>query len=217
MAGFTGLKDMFDGGGAGKSGDRFEGGGALSDLANRVARPVGYAQRERSAGREPTSYVRDMFDGGGLGASGETFQGAGLYSGILNALGVRPAGYEARGQQMLQSALANTLQAMPQPQPSSAPMTSARPPRRFMGPDMPSYLPTLVQGVQSEMMPAGRALYGQNVPFGGYALPQPVIQSVPAPVPAPVMTPPAPTGPVVGTSPAQHTSLWNKLFPNGLY
>ena len=220
MAGFTGLRDMFDGGGAGKSGPKFEGGGGFSEIANRVARPVGYADRERSAGREPTSYVRDMFDGGGMGASGETFQGAGGYSGILNMLGVRPAGYEARGQQMLQNALANTYNTLQQAQrtapTTSAPMTSARPPRRFMGPDMPSYLPTLTQGIQSEMMPAGRALYGQNVPFGGYALPQPAIQSAPAPVPAPVMTPPAPTGPVVGTSP-QHTSLWSKLFPNGLY
>lgn len=35
--GFTGLRDMFDGGGAGASGDRFEGGGLVSDLGNRIA------------------------------------------------------------------------------------------------------------------------------------------------------------------------------------
>ena len=35
--------DWFDGGGFGKSGERFEGGGILSELANMVARPVGYS------------------------------------------------------------------------------------------------------------------------------------------------------------------------------
>lgn len=36
---FTGLMDMLDGGGAGQSGDRFEGGGLLSMLANLFAKP----------------------------------------------------------------------------------------------------------------------------------------------------------------------------------
>ena len=35
-AGFTGFRDMFDGGGPGASGDRFEGGGLISDLGNRI-------------------------------------------------------------------------------------------------------------------------------------------------------------------------------------
>lgn len=34
--GFTSIRDMFDGGGAGQSGDRFEGGGLLSDIGNRA-------------------------------------------------------------------------------------------------------------------------------------------------------------------------------------
>lgn len=33
---FTGIGDMFDGGGAGASGDTFQGGGLLSDLGNRI-------------------------------------------------------------------------------------------------------------------------------------------------------------------------------------
>lgn len=200
MAGFTGLRDMFDGGGAGRSGDKFEGGGILSDIANRVARPTG--SRERTG----TSYARDMFDGGGMGASGPTFQGGGAYSGILNALGIRPAGYEARGQQMLQTALANTYNTMLDGQraaapaaTSSAPLTSPRPPSVSLPVNMP-------------VQPASRALYGQGVPFGGYALPQPAPVSA-----APVMAPPAPTGPVVDTSQPQHTALWRRLFPNGLY
>jgi hypothetical protein len=36
---FTGLLDMIDGGGGGKSGDRFEGGGLLSILGNLFAKP----------------------------------------------------------------------------------------------------------------------------------------------------------------------------------
>ncbi len=37
---FTGLLDMLDGGGAGQSGDRFEGGGLLSILGNLFAKPM---------------------------------------------------------------------------------------------------------------------------------------------------------------------------------
>jgi hypothetical protein len=37
---FTGLMDMLDGGGAGASGDRFEGGGLLSMLGNLFAKPL---------------------------------------------------------------------------------------------------------------------------------------------------------------------------------
>lgn len=173
MAGFTGLRDMFDGGGAGKSGPRFEGGGVLSEVANRVARPVGYADRERSAGREPTSYFRDAFNGGGMGASGETFQGAGGYSGILNMLGVRPAGYEARGQQMLQNALANTYNTMraaqrpPQAASPLAPMSAPRPVGRA-----PVSVP-----VTTQMQPPSAVLYqGQpQIGFGGFQpTPRPV-------------------------------------------
>jgi hypothetical protein len=37
--------DMIDGGGAGRSGDRFEGGGLLSLIANELFKPAGYEQR----------------------------------------------------------------------------------------------------------------------------------------------------------------------------
>jgi hypothetical protein len=39
-SGYTGFRDMFDGGGPGKSGSTFSGGGLLSSAANRVASPV---------------------------------------------------------------------------------------------------------------------------------------------------------------------------------
>ena len=45
----TALRDMFDGGGAGRSGDEFEGGGILSLIANLLASPYG-SQRDRAAG-----------------------------------------------------------------------------------------------------------------------------------------------------------------------
>lgn len=44
------------------------------------------------------SAFRDMINGGGAGTSGDTFQGSPI-SGLLNALGVRPAGYAARQRQ----------------------------------------------------------------------------------------------------------------------
>lgn len=48
FGGYTGLKDMFDGGGPGKSGSTFKGGGRLSDVANAAgAKPVG--SREKRA------------------------------------------------------------------------------------------------------------------------------------------------------------------------
>ena len=37
----------------------------------------------------------DMLDGGGAGRSGKTFEGGPL-SGFLNALGIRPQGYQER-------------------------------------------------------------------------------------------------------------------------
>ena len=42
---FTGLLDMLDGGGAGQSGDKFEGGGLLSMLGNLFAKPLEAQQR----------------------------------------------------------------------------------------------------------------------------------------------------------------------------
>jgi hypothetical protein len=60
----------------------------------------------------------DMLDGGGAGRSGQTFEGGPL-SGFLNALGVRPQGYQERMEQE---------RMMPRPMmggSSSAPMAPA--------------------------------------------------------------------------------------------
>tara|TARA_B100000035_G_scaffold305642_1_gene306703 strand:- start:42 stop:419 length:378 start_codon:yes stop_codon:yes gene_type:complete len=42
---YTSLIDMFDGGGAGRSGATFQGGGLLSLLANKFAKPIGFQRR----------------------------------------------------------------------------------------------------------------------------------------------------------------------------
>lgn len=52
---------------------------------------LGYGYGE---GEDRVSALRDMLDGGGRGQAGPTFEGGPL-SGLLNAIGVRPLGYEA--------------------------------------------------------------------------------------------------------------------------
>ena len=51
---FTGLMDMLDGGGAGASGDRFEGGGLLSILGNLFAKPLEAQDNVERIARETT-------------------------------------------------------------------------------------------------------------------------------------------------------------------
>ena len=46
---FNSLMDMIDGGGAGRAGQKFEGGGLLSDIANAFAKPRGYQDRLQAA------------------------------------------------------------------------------------------------------------------------------------------------------------------------
>jgi hypothetical protein len=70
----------------------------------------------------------DMLDGGGAGRSGETFEGGPL-SGFLNALGIRPQGYQERMEQE---------RMMPRPMmggSSSAPMAPAPMPPNPYAPD----------------------------------------------------------------------------------
>jgi len=94
------LRDMFDGGGRGQSGPRFEGGGMFSAAANAVARPSGSRDRGEPDMRTGVGgFARDMVDGGGFGQSGPTFQGGmygGLLGSILNRAGARPMGYQER-------------------------------------------------------------------------------------------------------------------------
>jgi len=69
---FTGLMDMLDGGGAGASGDKFEGGGLLSMLGNLFAKPleaqdnVERIAADTNATRAVTKTLEDMAKGGTL-------------------------------------------------------------------------------------------------------------------------------------------------------
>ena len=57
---FLDFLDMIDGGGAGQMGDRFEGGGLYSILANLVADPYGSEDEERRAARQKAFGIMDM-------------------------------------------------------------------------------------------------------------------------------------------------------------
>lgn len=69
---FTGLMDMLDGGGAGASGDKFEGGGLLSILGNLFAKPLEAQDRveriaaDTNATKAVTKTLEDMAKGGAL-------------------------------------------------------------------------------------------------------------------------------------------------------
>jgi hypothetical protein len=130
VGGYTGLRDMFDGGGAGQSGARFEGGGILSAAANAVARPAGSRERGEPDMRTGIGgFARDMVDGGGFNRSGPTFQGGpfgGLFGALLNSGRVRPMGYQER----LSSARPQMRPPMPaymQPAPAPAYAAPAAP------------------------------------------------------------------------------------------
>lgn len=61
---YINLLDMFDGGGAGRSGDTFQGGGLLSALGNTMMRPAGYQNRmlnnKNGTGRAVMSAVNEI-------------------------------------------------------------------------------------------------------------------------------------------------------------
>ena len=65
---YLNLLDMLDGGGAGRSGDTFQGGGILSALGNAAFRPAGYQNRmlenKNSTGRAITTAVKELTGGG---------------------------------------------------------------------------------------------------------------------------------------------------------
>jgi hypothetical protein len=67
---FTGLMDMLDGGGAGQSGDKFEGGGLLSMLGNLFMKPMQAQQNveriasDTAATKAATDVLKKMAEGG---------------------------------------------------------------------------------------------------------------------------------------------------------
>ena len=95
--------------------------------------------------RERFTGLLDLIDGGGAGRAGNEFEG-GLLSEVLNALGVRPRGYQERQERMASVAPMPRRPAMPaadtryQPQPAAAPM-STQP--GYFSPAGPQALPTV--------------------------------------------------------------------------
>ena len=63
---YLGLLDMIDGGGMGRAGQRFEGGGLLSDIANALARPTGYMDRMAAVRPQARPMQAPMQAGGAL-------------------------------------------------------------------------------------------------------------------------------------------------------
>jgi hypothetical protein len=67
MAEFLDFLDRFDGGGAGKVGDQFEGGGLLSLIGNALMKPAGYADRKSGMGSMRPQMRPAMQHGSGSG------------------------------------------------------------------------------------------------------------------------------------------------------
>ena len=154
---YTGLRDMFDGGGRGQAGPRFEGGGILSAAANAVARPAGSRERGDPDMRTGIGgFARDMVDGGGFGRTGPTFQGGplgGLLGALLNSGGVRPMGYQER---------LGSVRPQMRP-PMSAPAYTAPAPAAPMG--MPAYTMPSAMGMPAPA-PMGTPAYTQPSAMG---------------------------------------------------
>lgn len=149
---YTGLKDMFDGGGAGRSGSKFEG-GMFSNVLNSIGvKPLGGGYDS----------FRDRFDGGGPGQSGDRFEG-GLLSGALNTLGVKPLGYNdtpAAGTPALQSTPYSAPAPAPAPEPASMVSHAAR--------NEAGAVPFTLQGIMGVDKQRLQDS-SQSVPLGGFA------------------------------------------------
>jgi len=68
---YKGLLDMINGGGADAEGDKFEGGGLLSAIANAIATPYGSEDRMRDAmqGQRPIARTDGGFDNGSIAST----------------------------------------------------------------------------------------------------------------------------------------------------
>jgi len=103
---FTGLMDMLDGGGAGASGDKFEGGGLLSVLGNLFAKPleaqdnVERIAADTNATKAVTKTLEDMAKGGTLTSRLDGKDFPMQYSGRGN-VGMPRSGMEYSGRGLL--------------------------------------------------------------------------------------------------------------------
>lgn len=90
----------------------------------------------------------DMLDGGGMGQSGQKFEG-GLFSGLMNAMGIRPMGYQDR-----------LAAARPQPRPQGmVPPPQAQPAPIQTSPLIGNLSPEdILAAINSGRLPAGPPL-----------------------------------------------------------
>ncbi|WP_407491873.1 hypothetical protein [Pseudooceanicola sp. MF1-13] len=91
MSSFFNWADMFDGGGPGRSGNRYTG-GPIARFGNNILDEMNFQSSwsgKQNGHSRPTGYTSfaDMFDGGGPGASGGRFRGGGMMSVMGNLLG----------------------------------------------------------------------------------------------------------------------------------
>lgn len=175
------LRDMFDGGGSGQSGPRFEGGGILSSAANTVFRPVGSRDRgEPDMRTGPMGFARDMVDGGGFNASGNRFEGGGLYGrlagGLMNRAGIRPLGYAERQREALPGVLEAIMAGITPPQAPAgqpAPIPGLQPPPAVATTQLPNDFASMLARLQNDGINkqyGGRGSMGmptQSMQYGG--------------------------------------------------
>ena len=187
------LRDMFDGGGRGGSGNSYSrlsnadyqriGGGAavagerpqgytsIDSGGNRQRRggllSFGYGYEDPSGQYVPASV--DMFNGGGAGMAGNRFKGPFAITGLLNALGVRPQGYAERQAAMAQAGSQSgaPMAAAITPQVAEtvpAPVYSPAPDNRMM--DLNSQVPQGYMPLAARSDPNQMATMNAQVPQG---------------------------------------------------
>ena len=101
----------------------------------------GYGYNDASGNR--VGALRDMLDGGGVGQSGPTFQGGPL-SGLLNAIRVRPMGYEER---------LGSVHPQVRPQMSSPAAAAYSAPAAYTPPAAPAYTMHSAMGTPFQRQP----------------------------------------------------------------
>lgn len=130
--GYTGLSDMFDGGGPGRSGAQFEGGGMISSIGNAMGGPSAFGFGGGDGG------------GGGFGGNrgaqiGRTV--GGMMFGPLGMIGGGILGNMIGGGMSRGSAMAPAASDMPAQRPSPA-MVAARSPASSIVPTQRPFAPT---------------------------------------------------------------------------
>jgi hypothetical protein len=132
-----GLLDLINGGGIGAAGDKFEGGGLLSVIANAIATPYGSEDRMRNAMREQRPMARQT-GGLGNGSIASTDPASPQLSPLEMFGGQQPAEY-SRPVQGSGMTPANNYVAPPQPPaPSYTQPYSMYPPQpKALSPDNP--------------------------------------------------------------------------------